>query len=136
MPPKPKGKHSRSEPRTPSARRREKLVALGSNLPEVQIEVVGDRHLAFRVRKRIFAYYLFDHHGDGRIALCCKAAFGVQQGLVRRDPVRFYVPAYLGPKGWVSVRLDLDDVDWEMVAELLRDAYRHIAPKALAALVA
>jgi hypothetical protein len=49
--------------------------------------------------------------------------------------VRFYKPAYLGPRGWVAVRLDLDDVDWDEVAELALDAYRLTAPKRLQALL-
>jgi hypothetical protein len=49
--------------------------------------------------------------------------------------VRFYKPAYLGPRGWVAVRLDTGDVDWDEVAELALDAYRLTAPKRLLALV-
>ena len=94
---------------------------------------VAGEHLAFRVRKKTFAYYLFDHHGDGRIALCCKAAPGEQEMLVASDPTRFFIPAYLGPKGWVGMRLDLPDIDWEQVAYLATMAYRLSAPRTLAA---
>jgi hypothetical protein len=112
---------------------RARLVAICRALPEVTSS--GDQHVAFRVRNKTFAWYLEDHHGDGRVALCCKAAAGEQQALVAGDPVRFYKPAYLGPRGWVAVRLDLDDVDWDEVAELALDAYRLTAPKRLLALV-
>jgi hypothetical protein len=112
---------------------RARLVAICHALPEVTSS--GDQHVAFRVRNKTFAWYLEDHHGDGRVALCCKAAAGEQQALVAGDPVRFYKPAYLGPRGWVAVRLDLDDVDWDEVAELALDAYRLTAPKRLLALV-
>src|SRR5688500_17101089 len=86
--------------------RREKLVALCEELPEVEVQVAGEDHLSFRVRKKTFGYYLFDHHGDGRIAFTCKSTLPEQRQMVVEDPDRFYVPAYLGPKGWIALRLD------------------------------
>lgn len=89
--------------------RRRRLVAMCSALPEVSSSVMGraNQHLVFRVRKKTFAYYLYDHHGDGRIVIWCKAAPGEQASLVGQEPRRFFVPPYLGPSGWVGVRLDL-----------------------------
>jgi hypothetical protein len=110
---------------------RARLVGICAALPEVASE--GDQHVAFRVRGRTFAYYLDDHHGDGMTALCCKAAPGEQEALVAADPTRFHKPAYLGARGWVSLRLDLGEVDWEEVAELATEAYRLTAPKRLVA---
>lgn len=104
-------------------------------LPEVSYEVVGDEHIAFRVRKKIFAYYLFDHHGDGIIAFCCKSNLSEQRRLIRNDSESFFVPAYLGAKGWIAIRLDLEEVDWEVVSELARRAFQSIAPRKLAALI-
>ena len=95
----------------------------------------GDQHVKFSVRNRTFAYYLDDHHGDGRDALNCKAPAGAQEALLAADPERFFVPAYLGPRGWIGVRLDLPEVDWAEVAELVWDSYRLVAPKRLAALI-
>jgi hypothetical protein len=118
-----------------SSRRRAKLVKISAALPEVTYEVAGDQHMAFRIRKRIFGYYLFDHHGDGIIAFCCKSSRSEQQKLVRDDPDSFFVPAYLGAKGWVAIRLDLDEVDWETVSDLARRAYQDCAPRKLAILV-
>ena len=118
-----------------STRRRLRLVKICEALPEVGAEVAGDRHIAFRMRKRIFAYYLFDHHGDGMIAFTCKSSLSEQGRLIKDDPESFFVPAYLGAKGWVAIRLDLDDVDWDTVSELARRAYQEIAPRKLAALV-
>lgn len=115
--------------------RRERLVETCASLPEVSHEVVGDSHIAFRIRKKIFAYYLFDHHGDGLIAFCCKSNLSEQRRLIGGDPESFFVPAYLGSKGWIAIRLDLDAVDWETVSELARQAYQSIAPRKLAALV-
>ena len=118
-----------------SASRRKRLIEICTALPEVTYDVPGNEHLAFRVRKKIFAYYLFDHHGDGMIAFCCKSNLSEQRRLVRSDAETFFVPAYVGPKGWVGVRLDLDDVDWEIVTELAQRAFQSTAPRKLAALI-
>jgi predicted DNA-binding protein (MmcQ/YjbR family) len=118
-----------------STQRRERLTAICRSLPEVTYEAVGGEHIAFRIRKKIFAYYSFDHHGDGKIAFYSKSTLNEQRRLVREDSESFFVPAYLGSKGWVAIRLDLDEVDWETVTELARQAYQSIAPRKLAALV-
>ena len=116
-----------------SAPRRKRLVKICKSFPEVVVEVAGDQHIAFRIRKRIFAYYLFDHHGDGIIGFTCKSNLSEQRRLVKDDPTSFCVPAYLGSKGWIAIRLDLDEVDWETVSELARRAYQDVAPRKLAA---
>ena len=120
-----------------STRRRERLIEICRTLPEVTYEAVGKEkeHIAFRVRKKIFAYYLFDHHGDGIIAFCCKSNLSEQRRLVKDDPESFFVPAYLGSKGWVAIRLDLNEVDWDTVNELARQAFQSVAPRKLAALI-
>ncbi len=118
-----------------SEQRRARLVKLCEALPETVVGAAGDSHLAFRIRKRIFAYYLFDHHGDGKIAFTCKSSLSEQRRLVKDDPISFFVPAYLGSKGWIAIRLDLDEVDWETISELARRAYQDLAPRKLAALV-
>jgi phosphoribosylglycinamide formyltransferase-1 len=116
-------------------RRRERLVKVCRSLPEVEYEVVGQDHISFRIRKKIFAYYLYDHHGDGIIAFCCKSSLNEQRRLVRDDPDSFFVPAYLGARGWIAIRLDLEEVDWDTVTELARQAFQSIAPRKLAAQV-
>jgi phosphoribosylglycinamide formyltransferase-1 len=118
-----------------STPRRQRLVKICELFPEVVIETGGDGHLSFRIRKRIFAYYLFDHHGDGIIAFTCKSTLSEQRRLVKDDPTSFFVPAYLGSKGWIAIRLDLDEVDWETVSELARHAYQDVAPRKLAAAI-
>jgi phosphoribosylglycinamide formyltransferase-1 len=80
------------------------------------------------VRKKIFAYYAYDHHGDGRIALLCKAPPGEQVRLVQESPDRYFVPPYVGPKGWVGFRLDTRAVDWKLVKDLTFAAYFLTAP--------
>ena len=124
-----------SSKRSATAQRRIRLVNICESFPEVNVEVAGESHLTFRIRKRIFAYYLFDHHGDGIIAFTCKSSLSEQRRLVKDDPISFFVPAYLGSKGWIAIRLDLDEVDWDTVADLARRAYQELAPRKLAALV-
>ena len=78
--------------------------------------------------KRTFASFHVDHHGDGRVAVWCKALAEFQEDLVDTDPEIFFVPPYVGPSGWVGIRLDRD-VDWELVAEVLEEGYRLVAPR-------
>ena len=101
-------------------------------LPEAA-EKPGPRP-AFQVRGKTFVMFMDNHHGDGRVALWCKGAPGAQDVLVRSNPERFFVPPYVGPNGWVGVRLDRG-LDWDEVAALVQDAYRAAAPKRLAALL-
>lgn len=88
-------------------------------------------HAAFLVGKKKFAYYLDNHHGDGIVAITCKVAPGDNQLLAHAQSERFYLPAYLASKGWVALRLDGPEIDWEEVRELLHESYRRIAPKRL-----
>jgi hypothetical protein len=119
--------------------RRARLVDIVESLPEVEIKSGtgrgGDPYLGFRIRKKSFGYYLNDHHGDGIIAVCLKSSPEARKQLVARDPERFYVPPYLGPKGWVALRLDLPWIDWSEVGDLVVTAYRLQAPKRLAQLL-
>ena len=118
-----------------SDRRRERMISICVKLPEVTHEVVGDEHIAFKVRKKIFGYYLFDHHGDGMIAFSCKSTLSEQRRMIREDPESFFIPAYVGPRGWIGIRLDLEEVDWDTVTELARQAYQATAPRKLATLI-
>lgn len=116
------------------AQRRSQLVEICTAFPEVAVETAGE-HLIFRIRKKTLAYYLFDHHGDGKIAFCCKSSLSEQRRLVKDDPDSFFVPSYVGARGWVAIRLDLDSVDWDTIRELARAAYQTLAPRKLATLV-
>jgi predicted DNA-binding protein (MmcQ/YjbR family) len=100
-------------------------------LPEaVEQEAWGDP--TFRVSGKIFAMF---KRGDGRDSVWIKAPEGSQSILVGADPDRFFVPPYVGPKGWVGIRLG-GDPDWDEVTDLVRRSYRLIAPKRLASRIA
>jgi hypothetical protein len=103
-------------------------------LPGTRREDKGS-HAAFLVGKKTFAYYLNDHHGDNIISVCCKVLPSENRFLVESDPERFYLPAYIGPRGWIGLRMDLVRLDWSEVKELIHGSYIQIAPKKLAALV-
>jgi hypothetical protein len=113
-----------------STRLRERVASIVAELPEATC--TGDQHLTLAVRKKTFGYFLDDHHGDGIVGVAFKAGPGEQEALVRSDPARFYVPSYLGARGWAAVRLDVGRVNWAEVRELLTEAYRLQAPKRLA----
>lgn len=82
--------------------------------------------------KKVFVM-LSDHHHDDRVGFWAPAPPGAQEALTRSDPERFFVPPYVGGKGWVGVRLDVPDIDWEEIEEIVEDAYRMVAPKRLIA---
>jgi predicted DNA-binding protein (MmcQ/YjbR family) len=100
-------------------------------LPEVTRAARGD-HADFRVRKKVFAYFLNDHHGDGIVSVCCKSALGENVDRASREPERFYLPAYIGAQGWFGLRLDRGPVDWGEVENILELSYCLAAPKTLA----
>ncbi len=109
----------------------ERLTTLCLAFPEAEHEPDG-RHAMFRVQKKIFAYFLDNHHGDGIISACVRGEKRANAALIRSDPKRFYSPAYIGSRGYVGVRLDAGRVDWKDVAERLAKSYRAVAPKRLA----
>jgi hypothetical protein len=114
--------------------RRDRLVRFCRTLPEATV-TAHDQHVGFQVRGRTFAWYVDDEHGDGRVAVLVKAPAGLNAALVASDPHRFYLPRYVGSRGWVGLRLDRQDVDWGELAELVADSYRLVAPRRLAELV-
>jgi len=86
----------------------------------------------FRVGGKMFAMTDNNHHDSGHVAVWIKAPAMVQEILVGSDPKRFFKPPYVGPKGWVGVRLDVK-VRWDELAAILNDGYLMSAPKRLAA---
>ena len=101
-------------------------------LPGAERTVSGS-HATFRVRSKVFAYFLDDHHGDGIVSVCVKSELGENVDRTRRDPERYYLPAYIGPRGWFGLRLDRGRVDWREVANVVERSYRLTAPKTLLA---
>ena len=129
-------------PRTPATRlatasmevlrqRKARLAKLCEAYPETVASVPWDNeHLSLEVAGKRFGYFLYQHFGDdGRSGVVLKAAPGVQEMLVEQDPDRFWVPAFVGRHGWIGIRLDLEEPDWEELADFIHDAWLQAAPK-------
>ena len=87
------------------------------------------------VKGKKFAYFTEDHHGDGKIALLVKISGADEQAaLIEMAEDRYYRPAYFGD-GWVGIRLDLGDTDWDAIGEWLRKSWLAVAPRKLAGLM-
>ena len=101
-------------------------------LPETTERLSHGAPTFFVRDKKTFVMFLDHHHDDGRLAIWCHAPPGVQGDLVDEEPERFFVPPYVGPRGWVGVRLDVN-LDWDEITGIVTDAYRMVAPKKLLA---
>ena len=100
------------------------------SFPEAE-EFVSHGSPNFRVRGKTFASYVVNHHGDGRVALWLNSPAGAQDHYARSEPRHFFVPAYVGPRGWLGVHLN-KGLSWQRIAALVRQAYEKVAPRALA----
>jgi hypothetical protein len=106
-----------------------KLKRICLALPEAKVSV-NHGHPCFTVREKTFVMFMRNHHGDGRVAIWCKAPPGDQADMVESDPTRFFVPPYVGPRGWIGVRLDRKP-NWKLVETIVRESWRMTAPKRL-----
>ena len=117
-----------------NARERQRILTrlrkLALALPETSERLSHGAPTFFVREKRPFVMVLTDHHGDGRFAIWCAAPQGLQSMLVEADPERFFVPPYVGHRGWLGMRLDRA-LDWNELAAIVEDAYAEIAPPKL-----
>ena len=121
---------AKSKTATPESEILAKLSKICLALPDAQQRDTND-HADFRVRAKVFAYFLNNHHGDNIISVCCKSALGENVDRASREPKRFYLPAYIGPRGWFGLRLDGEAIDWSEVRNLVELSYGLVAPKSL-----
>lgn len=121
-------------PKTAEDPRLTRLTKIALDLPEAKRKIHGS-HAAFLVRKKPFAYFLNDHHGDGIVSIACKVLSGENTALAAAQPKRYYLPAYIGPRGWIALRLDLGKIAWDEAHDLVLGSYLLLAPKRLAAQV-
>jgi hypothetical protein len=108
----------------------DRLRKLCLTLPEVSERLSHGAPTFFVRDKRAFLMVLTNHHGDGRFAIWCAAEPGTQLLLVEADPERFFVPPYVGHRGWLGFRLDRG-LDWNELAGIVEDAYAEVAPTKL-----
>ena len=100
------------------------------SFPEVE-ERTGHGMPDYKVRGKTFAMLAINHHGDGRIALWVHAPPGAQHLHADGEPAFYFVPPYVGPRGWLGVHLDQGN-DWFSIAVRIREAYVNVAPRGLA----
>jgi hypothetical protein len=99
-------------------------------LPETSERPSHGAPTFFIREKRSFLMVLTNHHGDGRFAIWCAAPDGMQKMLVEADGERFFVPPYVGHRGWLGLRLDRG-IHWEELTGIVEDAYAEVAPAKL-----
>ncbi len=119
---------------TASARQRKRIVRIVEQLPE-GAAIAHGAHMSLEVRGKRFGWFLDDHHGDGRIAINCKASADMHEILHEIAPAQFHVPKYLGNRGWIGLWLDVDEINEAAVELALREAYSSVAPRSLRALL-
>ncbi len=108
----------------------EKIREISLGLPETSERLSHGAPSFFVREKRCFLMVLTNHHGDGGFAIWCAAGGGVQRMLVDADPERFFVPPYVGHRGWLGVRLDRE-LDSNELGGIVEDAYAEVAPAKL-----
>lgn len=108
----------------------ERLRTLCLSLPEATERLSHGEPTWFVQDKKVFVMFA-DRHHDDRLGFWCAAPPGEQEAQVAAAPLRFFRPPYVGGRGWLGVWLDVP-VDWSEIEEVVRDAYRQIAPKRLA----
>ena len=91
------------------------------------VEVISRGSPNFRVANKTFAIYQINHHGDGRIALWLNSPPGAQKFYVEENQTFYFVPPYVGPRGWLGLNLD-KGLDWQIVSQRIFEAYAHTAP--------
>jgi len=106
-----------------------RLRAICLALPETS-EKIAWGEPTWRVKGKLFAQLDNHHHGADHLAVWLPAPLGEQESLVFLDPQRFFRPPYVGSRGWVGVRID-GRPDWKLVASLVQQAYREVAPSRL-----
>jgi hypothetical protein len=109
----------------------ERLRSICLALPETTERLSHGQPTFFVRGKKSFVTYMDNFHGDGRLAIWCAAPDGMQGALVEADPERFFVPPYVGHRGWLGMRLDRP-FEWDELAGIVEDAYLTVAPKRLA----
>ncbi len=111
----------------------ERLRALCLAFPETSERLSHGEPAWFIREKKTFVTYDNHHHNREALAFWCAAPPGAQDVLVNAGPERFFVPPYVGHRGWLGVRLDMPTTHWDEIAGLVEDAYRTVAPKTLVA---
>ena len=99
--------------------------------PETE-EILSHGSPTFKAKGKSFAIFTVNHHGDGRVGYYLNSPPGAQQLYTENEPDIYFVPPYVGPKGWLGVELN-KGLEWDTVARLVHDAWANTVPAAIAA---
>ena len=99
------------------------------SFPEAE-EFVSHGAPTYRMRGKSFATFTVNHHGDGHVALLVCAMPGAAAAHVAAEPKHYFIPPYVGPRGWLGVELN-QGISWKRVAMHAREAYAQVAPRTL-----
>ena len=109
-----------------------KVRALALALPETAERLSHGSPGFFIEKGKFFAYFWHNHHGDGKTIVIVKVTGRDEQAmLIEMDPACYFSPPYLGPSGWVAMRLDRADVDWDRVGDRIAISWELVAPRRL-----
>jgi phosphoribosylglycinamide formyltransferase-1/phosphoribosylamine--glycine ligase/phosphoribosylglycinamide formyltransferase/phosphoribosylformylglycinamidine cyclo-ligase len=101
-------------------------------LPAAMEKVSHGAPTFFIEKGKVFAYFSHNHHGDDRTAVQVKTSGREEQAmLVEADPDLYYVPPYIGPSGWIGMRLDNGEVDWDHIGDRIAISWEYVAPRRL-----
>jgi hypothetical protein len=125
----PRRRHSQGDPNPPDPLETLRNICLG--LPGVTERMSHGEPAWFAGGKKLFVMYA-DHHHDDRLGFWCACEAAERDALVAADPGRYFVPPYVGHRGWLGAWLDVA-VDWEELAEIVTEAFRLVAPRRLVA---
>jgi hypothetical protein len=106
----------------------ERLTKICLALPDATCERDA-RHATYRVKNKVFAYFLDNHHGSGSVAACVKGDKREHARRIAEDPKRFFLPAYVGARGYLGIRLDVRGVDWNDLTDRVAAAHGQVSPK-------
>jgi len=109
-----------------------KVRAICMALPAATEKVSHGAPTFFIEKGKVFAYFSHNHHNDGRTAVHVKTSgFDEQAMLVEADPDLYYIPPYIGTAGWIGVRLDAGDTDWDHIGDKIAQSWELVAPAKL-----
>ena len=109
-----------------------KVRTLALAMPEADERLSHGSPGFFITKGKFFAYFWHDHHGDGETVVIVKTSGADEQAmLIEMDPDCYYSPPYLGPSGWIAIRLDADAVDWDRVGDRIATSWELVAPQRL-----
>lgn len=101
-------------------------------LPRATEKISHGQPVFFIEKGKTFAWFLHNHHGSGITAVALKTSGAEEQDmLIEADPDLYYKPPYLGPSGWIALRLDGDAVDWDHVSDRVATSWELVAPAKL-----